>query len=92
MRTLLIDDIRKIKADVTARTFQEGIDALKKEKFDILYLDHDLGDPDPKHTGYDIMNFLEEHQEHLPSKIIIVSSNPVGVLKINSVIKRLYGG
>lgn len=61
MRVLLIDDLREIKADRVARTFEDGIKALAEEgPWDILYLDHDLGDENPKHTGYGVMCFLEE--------------------------------
>ena len=44
MSTLLIDDQRNLPADRVARTYQEGIDALAERHWDILYLDHDLGD------------------------------------------------
>ena len=92
MRTLLIDDLRNIEADRVARTFDDGIVALRDEgPFDILYLDHDFGDDDPKKTGYGIMCFLEEHPEFLPKKIVCVSSNPPGKAKIEMVIRNLYG-
>ena len=101
MRVLLIDDLRTIEQvhqlssdDFVrvVRTFEDGINALKyEEKFDILYLDHDLGDEHPSHTGYDILNFLEENTEFLPERISIVSSNPVGRQKMAVVIKKLYG-
>lgn len=90
MRTLLIDDLREIPADVVARTFDAGIEALKSEKFDVLYLDHDLGDDDPKKTGYGVMNFLEANPEHLPGKIVLVTANPVGRVNMQRVIERLY--
>ena len=93
MRTLLIDDLRDIKADVIARTFDEGINALTNDgPFDILYLDHDLGDPTPSKTGYDVMCFLEANLELLPKKIVLVTSNPVGRQKMQVVIDKLYGG
>ena len=44
MSTLLIDDQRNLPADRVARTYQEGIDALAEGHWDVLYLDHDLGD------------------------------------------------
>jgi hypothetical protein len=95
-RTLLIDDVRDIQADVVARTFDEGIDALKHDyPFTTLYLDHDLAsyDEDGKEkTGYDIMCFLEQNPEYLPEKIYCVSSNPVGRQKIQVVIDKLYNG
>ena len=91
MKSLLIDDVRDIDADVVARTFEAGIEALKAHKFDVLYLDHDLGDEDPRKTGYDILNFLENNPQFLPSqKIILVTSNPVGRIKMQALIKKLY--
>lgn len=74
--------------------------------WDELLLDHDLGmgsyvltsDEEfertgrnfIEYTGYDIMCFLEEHPEYLPKKINIVSSNPVGRIRMQQVINRLY--
>ncbi len=52
MRTLLIDDLREIAVDRVARTFLDGIAALKEGSWDLVLLDHDLGDPNPRHTGY----------------------------------------
>lgn len=90
-RALLIDDLRNIKADVVARTYDDGIRALQfMGPFDILYLDHDYGDPDPAKTGYGIMCWLEEHPEFLPGSIFLVTSNPVGLAKMQVVIDRLY--
>ena len=92
-RTLLIDDMRNIDADVIARTFEEGVEALRNDgPFSTLYLDHDLGEEDPRKTGYDIMCFLEENQRYMPGQIIVVSSNPVGRQKMQVVIDRLYNG
>lgn len=107
MKTLLIDDIRDIKSDVIARTFEAGIHALKNEgPFTTLYLDHDLGEVDPRTgdecwttvdgqqlpmNGYGIMCFLEANQHYLPKAIRIVSSNPVGRKNMQVVIDKLYG-
>lgn len=91
MKILLIDDMRNIKADRIARTFDDGIKALTNEgPWDLLYLDHDLGDPAPNKTGYDIMNFLEVNPGLIPGSIVCVSSNPVGRQKIGVVIEKLY--
>jgi len=90
MRTLLIDDLRELKADKTARTFLDGINALKEGSWDLLLLDHDLGDPDPRHTGYDILCWLEENPQLLPGEIQLVTMNVVGREKMTIVIKRLY--
>jgi len=115
MRTLLIDDFRTLLGITRiARTFDEGIEALKAGPWDGLYLDHDLGackectekglhvgdmkTPETTflnychhaNTGYDIMLWLEEHQEYLPKSIILVTSNPVGRQRMKVVIDRLY--
>lgn len=92
MKTLLIDDIRDIKADRIARTFDDGIFALKEQRWDVLYLDHDLADPNPAKTGYDVLNWLEANPEHLPVEIFLVTQNPVGREKMLKLIDRLYAG
>lgn len=94
IKTLLIDDMRNLKADKVARTYQEGIEALEREEWDILLLDHDLGCFDNngrEWTGYDILCWLEDHPEYLPScNIRIVSSNPAGRIRMEAVINKLY--
>lgn len=92
MRTLLIDDTRTAPVTKIARTYDEGIEALQNEgPWDILYLDHDLADPDPHKTGCGIMNFLEANPELKPVKINLVTSNPVGRRQMQVIIDKLYG-
>ena len=80
MATLLIDDQRNLPADRVARTFQEGIEALREQHWEVLYLDHDLGDfsiiDGRELTGYDVACWLEENPQFLPDRIEIVTSNP----------------
>ena len=102
MKTLLIDDERSVEfvnhkwsVQVTdvARTFAEGINTLKAGEIDTLLLDHDLAcfDEDGNElTGYKIMLFLEEHPEYLPKRILLVTSNPVGRAKMQTVIDKLF--
>jgi hypothetical protein len=90
MRTLLIDDLREIAVDRVARTFLDGIAALKEGSWDLVLLDHDLGDPNPRHTGYDILCWLEQNPQFLPGEIQLVTMNPVGRDKMRVVIRRLY--
>jgi hypothetical protein len=89
-RTLLIDDERTLDVTHIARTFDEGIDALTYQHWDILYLDHDLGDPDPKKTGYDILCWLEDpkYKWKRPARIILVTMNPVGHKKMQTLINK----
>lgn len=93
MRTLLIDDVRNLQADVIARNFDEGIRQLNNGPWDLLLLDHDLASFDcdgREKTGYDIMCFLEEFPEYKPKEIRCVSDNPVGRKRIETVIKKIY--
>jgi hypothetical protein len=101
MKVLLIDDMRSenhlrdvgmvIMPTMVARTYEDAIYALTKlGPFDLVYLDHDLGDDDMDKTGYSIMCFLEENTQYLPGQIEIVSSNPVGRKNMKVVIDRLY--
>lgn len=97
MRCLLIDDIRtpdmvSLEEDVQiARTYDQGIECLREGNWDILYLDHDLGDPDERKTGYGIMCFLEQNIDLLPKEIVLVTANPVGRKNMQAVIFLLYG-
>lgn len=94
MNVLVIDDRRTLEGARIARTYAEGIAALAERHWDVLYLDHDLGDfsgPDGRElTGYSVMCWLEEHREHLPGKIVVVTDNGSGRQKIELVINKLY--
>lgn len=101
MKVLLIDDMRTeemlrmqglvIMPTHTVRTYDDAILALRNEgPFDLVYLDHDLGEDEMSKTGYGLMNFLEANTEFLPGQIHIVSSNPVGRTQMQTVINRLY--
>ena len=84
---LLIDDERNINADMIVRNYSLGISALQIRIWDVLWLDHDLGE---EKTGYDVMCWLEQNLGFLPKKIVCISSNPVGKKRINQVIEKLY--
>ncbi len=67
---------------VIARTYKKGFDILSgNEKFDILLLDHDLGDDWDKNNGAKLIRivekkaFLKDFQFNL---IVCISANPVG--------------
>jgi hypothetical protein len=77
-RVLLIDDQRILNAHETARTYADGIKAIDKGGWDVLLLDHDLGDSDPTHTGYGIIQHMEENPELRVPEIRLVTANPVG--------------
>jgi CheY-like chemotaxis protein len=77
-RWLMIDDQRDYNADRTARTYEDGIIALQEENWDVLMLDHDLDNPDPAKTGYQICNWLQQNPQWQPREIQLITSNPVG--------------
>ena len=90
MRTLLIDDIREFNVNRIARSYDDGVCALLQEgPWDVLYLDHDLGDEDPAKTGYGIMCWFEQHPEYLPKKIEFVTGNQVGRVNMQRVKDRM---
>jgi len=93
---LLIDDLRKwedilylqtVDEYLISRSYKEGIKRLEESRWDVLYLDHDLGEDK---TGYDVMCWLEEHPEFLPGDIFFVSANPVGRQRMQQVKEKLY--
>jgi hypothetical protein len=93
MRVLLIDDIRNIPADQTARSYQAAIDALKQECWDNVLLDHDLADFDEsgkEWTGYHILCWLEQNTQYIPKNITLITMNPVARKKMNQVLVKLY--
>lgn len=74
-RYLVIDDLRVFKADHWfpsdsevwyARTSEDGLDALKNEKWAVVYLDHDLGGTDTIKPCLDyVLEFPERFRETL---------------------------
>lgn len=102
-KVLLIDDLRdsryisdKFGVPVTAiaRNYEAGITALKNDKWDIIFLDHDLADFDKngrERDGMHILDFLEEFPEYKPAKIQLVTMNPVERIAMQRVIDKLYG-
>lgn len=71
---LLIDDMRNLESDVTARTASAAKAVLCAYDWDEVILDHDLGEGD---NGYDVLKFMMKAQI-FPETISLVSSNPVG--------------
>ena len=73
------------------KTAQAGISYVENEKFDIIFLDHDLGDrifvssEDPN-TGYQVAKAIV-NSINSKTPIVVHSYNPVGVKNILSVLK-----
>lgn len=70
---------------------KEAIDLLQEGKWDVLFLDHDLGGqvfvPSGKNTGYEVATFLEVNKEFRPETIVVHSMNPVGANNIMAALK-----
>ena len=78
VESVLIDDIRNMDVDIICRNSRAGLRVLKELNgdFEILYIDHDLGDHDQM-NGYQIIE-TAIYFDWLPKTVQIVSMNPVG--------------
>lgn len=90
MRVLVIDDLPDTKDvgryDQIALNYNEAIEHLRSEAWDIVWIDHDLGEGK---TGYDVMCWIEEHPEFMPREIRITTRNPVGRKRMMQVLAKL---
>jgi len=98
MRVLFLDDDEgrhalfkqaSIGHDVLhVRTAVEAIDAMKRERFDLAALDHDLGgrqfvDSDEEETGYQVAKAVETiPEDKWPLRIIVHSYNQEGARRM----------
>lgn len=82
------DDKPEPEGWARARTYAAAIDALRRFRYDIVALDHDLGDDDSP-TGYDILCAMESGQLPKPRSIVVISWNSVGARKMLTVVDRL---
>jgi hypothetical protein len=86
--------------DVVCRNPVDGIQALERlELFDELYLDHDMGiqggiELDSggivEYSGYGVLCWLEEHPEHMPKAIILVTDNGSAAVKMAAMLLKYY--
>lgn len=77
MSTILIDDLRKTKADTVCRTPAQAYMELSMGEWDLYIFDHDLGYTQPGTSGYDILNWALE-KDRIYGSVKLVTSNPVG--------------
>ena len=93
---LLIDDIRNeemcgvtdIEFDITARTAQEGMDALGSNPVTHLWLDNDLGLWQLE--GWEILKWAIANNR-LPPHIIFVTANPVSKRRMEETVSNDVG-
>jgi hypothetical protein len=95
-KSLWIDDIRTPdnpdQYDI-ARTYDEAIDFLSKNKYNTIFLDHDLADfkDGKERTGYTIVLWLAERAHnglYVPHEYKFLTANPVGRRNMAAVIEK----
>lgn len=75
-------------------TVEEAIRFLKTNKFDAVFLDHDLGGHSnvksggKEPTGYDVALFMKENPQYMPKEVYIHSMNPAGAKNIKQVLPK----
>jgi len=81
--------------------FSEAVEAVQANQFDVIFLDHDLGDlvsdPDMEYgmyssralNGADFADWLARHFSDIEDKpdVIIISVNPAGVTRMMPALK-----
>jgi len=76
-----------------ARTGEEGINLLQTRRWETLLLDNDMG---AGIEGHEVLSFLQDNPQHLPSVIILVTANIIAgnrmsddlrILKANGLIR-----
>ena len=82
MRSLWLDDVRTPPSPdwLWVRTSLDAIKALRGETFEVISLDHDLGED--AGDGYEVLQYLEAEifrnpKYELPQKILVHSANTV---------------
>jgi len=71
---LLIDDVRDFGPMRTCRNYFEGIQALQEHRWDVLWLDYDMGTG--CYNGMDVLDWLDQNPAHLPKDVKMVSLSP----------------
>lgn len=72
---------------------QNCIELLKKEKYSLIFLDHDLGgdafvDIQNKNTGSEVARWIEQNPLEVGQQVVIHSSNPIGAQYMKNLIKN----
>ena len=74
-------------------TAKEAIELFDKNKYDMAFLDHDLGNEvmvasEKPGTGYEVACWLEAHPDKQPKDIVIHSLNPDGAHRMGQALKK----
>ena len=100
MRILILDDNENRHKEFNKRlighvvknvyTVEETIKYLEEEKWDFVFLDHDLGgkinEPSGPSTGYEVARWLQNNPNRQPDQIVIHSYNPTGARNMKSLL------
>lgn len=104
----LDDDPNRIKAireffighlPIYCKTAAEAIDLLSRYQYDLIFLDHDLGDQHYDNfdledglSGYEVAKWLEQNPDKQPNVqyIICHSQNPVGSQRMSFALQKSY--
>jgi two-component SAPR family response regulator len=102
MRILILDDKINRHKEFNKRlighivknvyTSKQAIEELYKNKWDYVFLDHDLGEeinvPSVIDTGWEVAKWLSDHPEKQPERIIIHSFNTEGAKNMKSLLPK----
>ena len=74
------------------RNYAYGKNTLLHNRYDILYLDHDLGDfrDGKEYTGMDILKLIQSGDVIKPNKIVLVTSNASVRQSMQLIIDKIY--
>jgi hypothetical protein len=91
---LWVDDVRPVPNNyigdyylIIARSYDAAIKELNRFRYDVICLDHDLGE---EKTGYDICKYIIENRISC-NEFRIHTSNPVGRQNMTQLLSRYTG-
>lgn len=76
-----------------AKTAEEGSNLIGSNKYDLIFLDHDLGgkqmvDSNNENTGYQLAKFIAKSMENKTTPCIVHSCNPAGAHNITHILQH----
>lgn len=86
MINVFLDDLRPCpKGYKYAKSADECIQLIKKNKVNVLSLDHDLGFACP--SGFEVVKYMVKHKRY-PNQIILHTANPFGRFRMFHLLKQ----
>lgn len=87
VKMLWVDDVKPALAGcVVARTYEEALEKLRGERWDVLYLDYDLGAPGC--NGVNLLDEMAEHDIPIPASVRSISGSPFGSELIRATVEK----